>query len=133
MLATVSEESLRLAHQGYAAWNRGDLDWFEQNLADDAQIRPIRDLPEFDELYVGLDGWKRFWQVWDRKWSGISVERVEDLDEHGVLVLLTLEGEGGASYGSMPVSHWLQFRDGKLTGLTALAPDAAERRRVERG
>ena len=38
----------------------------------------------------------------------------------------------GAGYGSMPVSHWLQFTDGKITGLTAMSPDAAERRRAER-
>ena len=87
------DQSLLLAHQVYAAWNRGDLAWFEEHLVGDAQVRPIRDLPEFDELYVGLEGWRRFWEIWDRKWSGISVERIEDLDEHGVLALLTLEGK----------------------------------------
>jgi SnoaL-like domain len=130
--AAVSEHNLTLAHQTYAAWNRGDLAWFEEHLAEDAPIQPIRDLPEFEETYVGPQGWRRFWQVWQQKWSGISVERVEEINDHGVLALLTLDGEGGAGYGSMPVSHWLQFVDGKIAGLTALSPEAAERRRVER-
>ncbi len=128
----MSDRNLTLAHQTYAAWNRGDLAWFEEHLADGAQIRPIRDLPEFDELYVGIEGWKRFWGIWQQKWSGISVERVEEIEGHGVLALVTLEGEGGAGYGSMPISHWLQFIDGKLAGLSAMAPDAAERRYAER-
>jgi ketosteroid isomerase-like protein len=130
--AAVSERDLNFTHQIYAAWNRGDVDWFVEHLADDARIQPIRDLPEFEEVYVGPQGWQRFWEVWRDKWSGISVERLEDINEHGVLALLTLEGEGGAGYGSMPVSHWLQFIDGKIAGLTAMTPDAAERRRAER-
>lgn len=126
------EQNFVLAHQIYAAWNRGDSEWLEEHLADDAQIRPIRDLPEFDELYVGHDGWRRFWETWESKWSGVSVERMEDLEEHGVLVLLTLEGEGGSGYGPMPVTHWLKFREGRLAGLTAMDPNAAERRQMER-
>ena len=128
----MSERNLDLAHQTYAAWNRGDVAWFEEHLTEDAEIQPIRDLPEFDETYVGPQGWQKFWAVWQDKWAGISVERVEEVNEHGVLALLTLDGEGGAGYGSMPVSHWIQFEDGKIAGLTAMAPDAAERRRTER-
>ncbi len=124
------DQSLLLAHQVYAAWNRGDLAWFEEHLAADAQVRPI--LPEFDELYVGLEGWRRFWKTWDRKWSRISVERIEDLDEHGALALLTLEREGSSGQGSMPTTHWLQFRNGKLSGLTAMSAESAERRYAER-
>ena len=128
----MSERNLNIAHQTYAAWNRGDVEWFVEHLADDAQIQPIRDMPEFDKVYVGPEGWGEFWKMWQTKWSGISVERIDEINDHGVLALLTLEGEGGSSYGSMPVSHWLQFANGKIAGLTAMTPDAAERRRAER-
>ena len=128
----MSERNLNIAHQTYAAWNRGDVEWFVEHLADDAQIQPIRDMPEFDKVYVGPEGWGEFWNMWQTKWSGISVERIEEINDHGVLALLTLEGEGGSSYGSMPVSHWLQFANGNIAGQTAMTPDAAERRRVER-
>jgi ketosteroid isomerase-like protein len=132
----MSEENLSLALQVYAAWNRGDRDWFLENLTDDALVRPIRGLAGFDDAYHGPEGWKEFWAAWRKARSTIeiSVERMEDMDDRGVLVLLTLEGVGRASGAevSMPVSHWLKFRDGKLSEMIAMPPGTADRRREVR-
>jgi hypothetical protein len=55
------------------------------------------------------------------------------MGKHGVLVLVTFEGVGASgSEVSIAASHWLKFRDGRLAGVTALTPEAAERRREPR-
>jgi ketosteroid isomerase-like protein len=132
----VSERNLRLARQGYEAWNRGDLAWFIEHLSDDVEAQPVRDLPGFENLYRGHDGWRRFWDAWRDSWSEIriGVQRMQDMGKHGVLVLLTFEGVGRTSGSevTITVSHWLKFRDGRLAGVTVLAPEAAERRREPR-
>ena len=133
----MAERELNLAREGYEAWNRGDSDWFLAHMTEDAEVRPLRDFDEFDELYEGHEGWKKFWKTWRRQWSKVEVrvERMQDMGDHGVLVLLTVEGVGKGSDEevSIPVSHWLKFRDGMLCDITVLAPDAAERRYEMRG
>ncbi|MGH2981614.1 MAG: hypothetical protein ACRDKV_06195, partial [Solirubrobacterales bacterium] len=87
-------------------------------------------------VYRGHEGWKEFWEIWRGEWQSIdiSVQRMEDMGEHGVLVLLTFDGVGRASGAevSMTVSHWLKFRDDQLSGIVVLTPEAADRRREER-
>jgi ketosteroid isomerase-like protein len=132
----LAERELTLAREGYEAWNRGDSDWFLEHMTEDAEVRPLRDFDDFDELYRGHKGWKKFWKAWRRQWSRVEVrvERMQDMGEHGVLVLLTLEGVGKESDEevSIPVSHWLKFREGLIASITVMAPDAAERRYAER-
>jgi ketosteroid isomerase-like protein len=130
------EDNLQLAREAYEAWNRGSAKWFKSHMTADAEVRPLRDFGDFDELYEGPDGWREFMQAWRRRWSRfeIRVERMEDMGEHGVLVLLTVEGvekEGGEEV-STPASQWLKFREGKVAGIVALAPEAAERRHAQR-
>jgi ketosteroid isomerase-like protein len=133
----MSEENLTTARDGYEAWNRGDVDWFLEHMTEDVEVDPLRGVGDFEKVYHGHDGWRTFWEGWRDAWSRIEirVERMQDMDEHGVLVLLTFEGEGRASGAevSMTVSHWLTFRDGLLSGITVMTPEAADRRRVARG
>jgi ketosteroid isomerase-like protein len=130
------EQNLETARQGYEAWNRGDLDWFMKNMTEDAEIQPIRGIASFDEVYRGPGGWKKFSRVWRGHWSSIEirVERMEDLGDHGVLVLLKFEGVERArgAEASIGLSHWLTFSDGLLTGITVMTPQAADRRRASR-
>jgi ketosteroid isomerase-like protein len=132
----MSEEDLQLARDSYEAWNRGDTDWFAEHLADDADIAPIRGYEGLEQAYRGPEGWKKFWRLWRRKWQSIDirVERMEDLGGRGVLVLLTFKGvaKTDGDVVSMTASHWLTFRDGRLAGIRALAPETAERRREAR-
>lgn len=132
----MAERELTLAREGYDAWNRGDPDWFLEHMTEDAEVRPLRDFDDFDELYQGHEGWKKFWKAWGRQWSRVDlrVERMEDMEDHGVLVLLTLEGVGKESGEevSVSVSHWLKFRDGMLSAVIVMAPDAADRRYAKR-
>lgn len=133
----MSEENLELAREGYDAWNRDDLDWFIEHMTDDAEMRPIRGAFDFDEVYHGHEGWTEFWEIWRESWSSIEVrvQRMQDLGDQGVLVLLAFEGVGRASGAevSIALAHWLTFRDGKLAGITVMTPEAADRRFEPRG
>lgn len=133
----MSEQQLELARQGYEAWNRGDRDWFLEHMSEDAEVQPIRGFAGFDDVYLGHEGWKKFWDVWRGEWQSLDIrlERMEDMGEHGVLALVTFDGVGKASGAevSMTVSHWLKFEDGLLSAITVLTPEAAERRREARG
>lgn len=132
----MSEANLATARQGYEAWNRGDSDWLLEHMTEDVEVEPLRDFGDFDKAYRGHEGWKQFWEGWREAWSTIeiSVQRLEDMGDHGVLALLKFEGAGKASGAevSMTVSHWLQFRDGLVSAVTVLTPEAADRRRAAR-
>ena len=133
----MSEQNIELAREGYEAWNRGDVDWLLEHMTEDVEVKPLRGVGDFEEVYSGHEGWKKFWDGWREAWSSIEirVERMQDMADHGVLALLTFEGVGRKSGAavSMAVSHWLTFRDGQMCGITVMTPDAAERRYAERG
>ena len=133
----MSEENLELARQGYDAWNRGDADWLMEHMTEDVEVEPLRGVGEFDKVYNGHEGWKQFWEGWREAWSTIEVrvERMEDMGDQGALALLTFEGVGRGSGAevSMAVSHWLTFREGQVSAVRVLTPEAAERRREVRG
>lgn len=131
----MSEHDLQLAQEGYDAWNRGDLDWLLEHVTEDVEVQPTRQVEKFAEVYRGHGGWREFWQAWHEVWQGatIKVHRFEDMGDHGVLVLLSIDrsdGDGGEE--SIPVSHWITFREGKFASFTAMAPETAERRRESR-
>jgi ketosteroid isomerase-like protein len=133
----MSVENIELARKGYDAWNRADVDWFLEHMTEDVEVKPLRGVGDFERVYRGHAGWKRFWEGWRDAWSRIEirVELVQDMGDHGVLALLTFEGVGRSSgvEVSMTVSHWLTFQDGMLSGITVMTPEAAERRREARG
>jgi ketosteroid isomerase-like protein len=134
----MSEADLKLAQEGYDAWNRDDLDWLLAHVTEDIEVRPMRGGPgeAFEEIYQGIAGWREFWAAWHQVWGSgatIKVHRFEHLGDHGVLALLSFDrpdGDGGEE--SVMVSHWLTFRDGKFATVTAMAPETAERRRETR-
>jgi len=132
----MSEQNLTLARQAYEAWNRGDANWLLEHMTEDVKVEPMHGSSPFDKVYIGHEGWNRFWKRWRKAWSQIEirVERIEDLGQHGVLVLVKFEGvpRGGGDEVSETVSHWLKFRDGLLSSLTAMTPETADRRREVR-
>ena len=132
----MSEQNLQLAREGYEAWNRGDADWLMEHMTEDVEVEPLRGVGDFDKVYSGHAGWKRFWEGWREAWSTIEirVEHMEDMGDQGALALLTFEGVGRGSgvEVSMTVSHWLTFREGKVSAVRVLTPEAAERRREAR-
>ena len=131
----MAEQEMKLAQEGYDAWNRGDLDWLLDHLTEDIEVQPHKVVKHFEDVYRGREAWIAFWERWHEVWVGarIKVHRFEDMGDHGVLALLSFDrsGENGGEE-STPVSHWLTFRDGKFASVTAMAPETAERRREAR-
>ncbi len=134
--AAMTEQYLTLARQAYEAWNRGDADWLLEHMTGDVDLEPMREYGGFEKAYRGHDGWNRFWKSWRKAWSKIEVrvERMEDMGEHGVLALVRFEGvpRTGGDEVSVTVSHWLKFRDGLISSVTAMTPETADRRREVR-
>lgn len=130
----MTESDMKLAQQGYDAWNRGDLEWLLEHVTEDVKIQPFREFNGFDDVYRGHQGWVQFWETWHQVWQGakVKVHRFEDMGDHGVLALLSIDRSSENGDDSTPVSHWLTFRDGKFSSFTAMAPETAERRREER-
>jgi ketosteroid isomerase-like protein len=128
----VSEEELKqLARRGYEAWNEGDAEWFEANLAEDVEIETLAGVfLDLEPVYRGIDGWQRFWGVFRSAWSSIEVE-LEGLDvvsDCEVFAIAKFEGVGRESgvEASLTFHHWLTFQDGKLSRLRVDLPDQKE-------
>ena len=68
----------------------------------------------------------------------MQVLRLQDMGRHGVLGLVSFEGTRRGENDeeekvSQPLAHWLSFREEKLSAITALPAEVAERRREVRG
>jgi len=129
------EHDLKLAQEGYDAWNRGDLEWLLEHLTEEIEVHPMQYVGKFDQVYRGKQGWREFWDLWHEVWAGarVKVHRFEDMGDHGVLALLSFDrAQENGDEESVPVSHWITFRDGKFASVTAMAPETAERRRHAR-
>ena len=131
----MAEQDLQLAYRSYVAWNRGDVDWLLDHLTEDVEVQPLREIEEFEDVYRGRQAWMRFWEVWQEVWPGVTIKvhRLEDMGDHGVLVLSSFDRDAGdLGQSSVPHSHWLSFRKGKICSVIAMAPETAERRRKAR-
>ena len=131
----MAEQDLQLAQEGYDAWNRGDLDWLLEHVTEDIEVKPNKAINRFEDVYRGREGWIAFWEKWHQVWEGakVKVHRFEDMGDHGVLVLLSFDRPSdNGDPESVPVNHWITFREGKFATFTAMSPETAERRREAR-
>ncbi len=125
------EELLKLARRGYEAWNQGDAEWFEANLAEDVEVETLADVfLDLEPVYRGIDGWRRFWGVFRSAWSSIDVEleKVEVVSDCEVFTVAKFDGVGRESgvEASLTFHQWLTFQDGMLTRLRVELPDQKE-------
>lgn len=125
------EELEQLARRGYEAWNQGDAEWFEANLAEDVEVETLADVfLDLEPVYRGIDGWRRFWGVFRSPWSSISVEleKVEAVSDCEVFAVARFDGVGRESGvgASLTFHQWLTFQDGKLLRLRVELPDQKE-------
>ncbi|MGH2981612.1 MAG: nuclear transport factor 2 family protein [Solirubrobacterales bacterium] len=127
----MSEQVLEIARAGYEAWNHGDLEWFEEHTTEDTEIVPAAGLfPDLEGTYHGIEGWRRFWEVFRAAWSSIDIEvqHLERLSDDDVFGLVRFDGVGRGSgvQASLTFIQWLSFRDGKLARLVVEMPDQKE-------
>ena len=124
------QENIDVARAAYDAWNRSDFDRFIEHLTDDCELRNRPELfPDLDDVYIGEQGWAKFWGVWRDAWETIEVEidRLIDLGDHELLSLIRFEGvgRGSGAPASLDVAHWITIRDGRVARVTVMSPDDA--------
>jgi len=76
-----------MVEEGYDAWNRGDFDAMVKNMADDAEWRTGGVFPDFDPVYRGYEGVRRFWDTMHDAWELIEI-RPRRFVEHGDKLLI---------------------------------------------
>ena len=125
----MSEEHLRIVRGAFEAWNREDLDWFDGRVAPEYELRPYPGFLDLDEIYHGLEGFKRFWGTWRDAWDDIAVtvSRIESFGDEEVLALTTFDGRGRGSGAetSLEVGTIFKFRGEMILRFDAL-PSWAE-------
>ena len=107
-----------MVEEGYDAWNRGDFDAMVKNMADDAEWRTGGVFPDFDPVYRGREGVRRFWDTMHDAWELIEI-RPRRFVEHGDKLLIESRFHGkGRGSGVAVELDWVQvftFRDDVVT------------------
>jgi ketosteroid isomerase-like protein len=118
----MSEETVELARQAYAAWNRGDLNWHLNHMTDDFEFWPGLAFSDINEVYRGKAGWRRFAETWREAWEDITVrvDRIEEVDDH-IVALLTFDarGRGSGVEVSLQLGQVATVREGKVAKLVS--------------
>jgi ketosteroid isomerase-like protein len=121
--------NLKLARSAYDAWNRGDEQWFLDRIDDDFVLRFPPGFLVLDELYCGVEGWRKFWRSWRGAWEAIEIRigRLDDLGGDYVLAIVAFEGGGRESGAPVRgiVAHRATFRDGRFVALIVTPPGQA--------
>ena len=101
-------ERVRIAREGYEAWNRGDFDGMVENIAPDAEWCTSGVFPDFDPVYRGHDGIRRFWDSMHDAWDVIEI-LPKRFVEHGDKVLAEMHFQGRGRENRVEVElEWVQ-------------------------
>jgi ketosteroid isomerase-like protein len=107
-----------MVEEGYDAWNRGDFDAMVKDMADDAEWRTGGVFPDFDPVYHGHEGVRRFWDTMHDAWELIEI-RPRRFAEHGDKLLIESRFHGkGRGSGVVVELDWVQvftYRDDMVT------------------
>ena len=115
------ERSERL-RQGYAAWNRGDVDDLLALCHPDVTIRPLIGAVVAEPEYEGHDGVRRLFADAREPWGEFRVEPEEFVEAGDHLIVhayVTLTGKDGSLTLDGHSSHVVGFRDGLVVWFAA--------------
>jgi hypothetical protein len=94
----MSQEHVERYRRVTDAWNRGDLEAWLEETAD--EVRTTGSLPGIEPVYRGREGMRALWDFIREPWENgdvqISIERIEDLGST-VLALLIYRAKGTGS------------------------------------
>jgi ketosteroid isomerase-like protein len=110
----MSRENVETARRAYEAWNRSDMDAMLGVFHPDFAFMTSGVFPGLDPVYVGHDGFRRFWHDFQDTWEAnfISVHELRDCG-HCVLALVTFEARGRDGLEARRDSGGIwTFRDG---------------------
>lgn len=114
----MSQENVEISYDAIAALNREGVEGFLAYCDTDVEWIAPPDWPE-DPVFRGHDGVRRAIALFNEQLDDFQVEmdRVVDVDEDGVVVLLYQSGriKGSAHTLREPLGVAAEFRDGKAT------------------
>jgi ketosteroid isomerase-like protein len=114
----MSEENLKKIREAAAAFNRGDLDTWAKDWADDIDYRAIEGALDEHGPIRGVDALRAYAQDWQDTFDDLTSEPVELIDagEDNVIAVIRISGraklsgvETDLTYGAL-----YTFRDGKI-------------------
>jgi uncharacterized protein len=118
-----------MAIDAFDAWNRGDFEAMIENAATDVVWHTAGVFPDFDPVYRGHDGVRRFWENLREAWEIISIDPGSFV-EHGnkLMVELHFDAKGRESgvEVEMDLIQVLTYRENQIVGVTGyLTPEEA--------
>jgi ketosteroid isomerase-like protein len=133
MLGSMPSRRVRVAMDAYDAWNRGDFEAMVKNVAPDVEWVTSRVFPDFDRVYRGHDGMRRFWNTMHAAWEVIDV-RPTRFVEYGDRILVELHFNGRGRESGVEVElDWAQvitYRDDQVARIAGY-PSVDEARQKE--
>ena len=91
----MSLENVERVRQGYAAWNRGDMDAMLALLDSDFEYITSGVFPGLAPVYRGHQGFQDFWRDFRETWEILNIELNEARDAgQQVVMLLTFHARG---------------------------------------
>jgi ketosteroid isomerase-like protein len=119
-LADGPRTNREVVREGYAHFNRRDLDWVVAHLDPGIRWADAEDVPDA-RVYEGIDEVRRFLESFDRHWTELRFEPRE-LREAGEVVLAycSLIGRGRASGAEVDaeVIHLWRLRDLRVVSVS---------------
>jgi uncharacterized protein (TIGR02246 family) len=120
-------DRIRAVRESYEAWNRGDIVAILDDFHPDCEFVVSGSVPGLDSVFRGHEGIRKLFDEWyTGVWQGaleMELDRVFDLGDDRLLVLLTFYGTGAGS--GVPVTlkfaHLIEERDGltyRIQGFT---------------
>jgi ketosteroid isomerase-like protein len=114
----MSQENVERIREVVAAINRGDFETALERSHPDVEWEVLDMFPDA-ETHHGREGLRAFFQTWMDTFRGFRVhlEKCEALDEHRVIAMVRVSGEGagsGVEVASPPFFQLFELRDGLL-------------------
>lgn len=106
-------DPVEVAREGYAAFNRGDIGWIVDHLADEIVWEDAKEVPG-SAVRIGVDHVERYLRSLHRQWDEIRFEPERIYEAGGdVLAWARVIARGRASGVEVdaPVAHLFEIRD----------------------
>jgi ketosteroid isomerase-like protein len=114
----MSQENVERVREAVAAMNRGDFEAPVERAHPDIEWQTLDLFPDAG-TYHGREGLRAAFQTWLDTFRGfrLHLEKCEAVDEHRVIAMVRVSGEGarsGVEVASPPFFQLFEFRDGLL-------------------
>jgi ketosteroid isomerase-like protein len=117
----MSRENVEVVRQGYAAWNRGDMDAMLAIFDTDFEYVSSGLFPGLAPVYRGHQGWRDFWRDFRGAWETLRIDEDElHAANERVAALFTFSARGrdGLEVKRQFANVWT-FREGLVVRIEA--------------